>query len=211
MFLPCLATASAVLDFEGPLPGGLTPTSFFQGAVVPSSARVTDQFLSQGVVISNAAVVAGGIGHSASGVNSLAGVDSSGQINYDQAVSFSFYEAGDLARPATTDFFAYSADLGGGSGNTITISAFDEVDTLIGQVSYLESGTFASPLVLSGFGQFHRITVDQTLIDTQSGGIMIDLVQFGDIVPLGAVPEPGSLGLTLLAVIALVRAKKCLK
>ena len=126
-------------------------------------------------------------------------------------LSFVDYEAGDLARPATTDFFAYSADLGGGSGNTITISAFDEVDTLIGQVSYLESGTFASPLVLSGFGQFHRITVDQTLIDTQSGGIMIDLVQFGDIVPLGAVPEPGSLGLTLLAVIALVRAKKCLK
>jgi len=126
-------SANVILDFENPLPGGLMPTTFWQGVLAPDSAKVTDQYLSQGIVMSNAALVAGGIGHSASGINSLAGIDAGGSINYDSPVTFTFFEPGASGVEGTTDYFAYRPDLGGGSGNIITISAYDLAGALIGQ------------------------------------------------------------------------------
>ena len=197
------ASASVVLDFEGPLPDGLVPTSYIQGAPVPVSARVTDQYLPFGVRIADAALVQLGVGHAASGANGLAGISASGTIDYDQAVTFSFFLPGDGGTAGTTDLFAYSPDLGGGSGNIITISAFGVDGALIGQVQFTESGTFATPLTISGIGQFHKVTVDQTLYDRTSGGIGLDLVQFGDVAAAVAVPEPATLTLVGLAMAGL--------
>ncbi len=183
------ANASVVLDFESPLPYGLEPTIFWQGSHVPDSAIVTDQFLSLGIEISGAALIEAGRGHSASGTNSLAGIDSNGNIDYDVPVTFSFF--GNLGSTiGTTDYFAYSADLAGRSQNTITLSAFAIDGSLLGQVQYVETSTFRTPLSISGLGQFHSVTVDQTLYDTSSGGIAIDLVTFGEVIN---VPEPSSL------------------
>lgn len=99
-------SANVILDFENPLPNGLLPTSFWQGTSAPTASLVTDQFLSDGLVVSGAALVAGGIGHSASGMNSLAGVDSDGNINYDATVAFSFFQPGNAGIAGTTDYFA---------------------------------------------------------------------------------------------------------
>jgi PEP-CTERM motif len=200
------ASASVVLDFEGPLPDGLVPTSFIQGAPVPVSARVTDQYMPLGIRIADAALVQLGVGHAASGANGLAGISASGDIDYDQAVTFSFYLPGDGSTAGTTDFFAYSPDWGGGSGNVITISAFGLDGELVGMVHFTESGTFASPLAISGMGQFHKVTVDQTLYDRTSGGIGLDLVQIGDIAV--AVPEPATLALVGVAVLGVARTRR---
>jgi hypothetical protein len=187
------AEATLVLDFESPLPGSLAPMSYLQGTPVPASARVTDQYLDLGIVIDSAALVQLGSGHAASGLNGLGGIDGSGNLDYDTPVSFTFFLPGGGA-PATINYFAYSPDLAGGSGNIITITAYDQVGSVVGQASFTESGSFpvSSPLSISGIGPFHRVTIDQTLFNTYSGGIGIDLVTYGD--PL-AVPEPATLAL----------------
>ena len=198
--------ATTSLSFEGPLPPGLVATSYLQGTAVPNAARVTDQYLSTGLVISGAALVNLGVGHAPSGTNGLAGIDGNGNLDYDSPLTFSFFMPGNGGVAGTTDYFAYSADLGGGSGNILTISAYDLLGVLLGQVSFVETGTFTSPLVLSGFGQFHSITVDHTLFNTSSGGIGIDLVTYGDVTT--SVPEPGTLTLLSLGLAGLGFARR---
>jgi len=190
------AEGAVLLDFESPLPSGLSAISFTQGTNVPGSARVTDQYISTGVRVSGAALVALGLGHAASGVNGLAGVDANNRVDYSVPVSFDLFAPRDPAIPATTDYFAYSPDLAGSSNNNITISAYALDGTLLGEAKYVETGSFSpgSPLSISNIGQFHRVTVLQTLFDVSSGGIGIDLVRFGDISP---VPEPNTLVLML--------------
>lgn len=197
-FLPSVASAATVLDFESPLPPGLIPTSYIQGTQVPTESLVTDQYLSAGIVISNAALIAAGFGHAASGQNALAGVNAAGSIDYGQSVSFSFFAAGNRAQSATASYFSYSPDLAGGSNNTVTISAFDEFGAFLGQVSYVETGTFSSPLSISGVGRFHTVTVTQTLLNAQSGGIALDLVSYDALQLTSAVPEPSSMLMTVV-------------
>ena len=66
----------------------------------------------------------------------------------------------------------------------------------------METGTFTTPLFLTGFGQFHTVTIDQTLFDQNSGGIAVDLVEFGDITAT-SVPEPATLALFGLGLAAM--------
>jgi hypothetical protein len=186
-------TQAELLDFEAPLPAGLTTASFVQGADVPSSAKVTDQYLSLGVRVSGAALVTLDLGHAASGVNGLAGVNADNRVDYRVPVSFEFFSPNDNTIAATNNYFSYSPDLFGNSNNVVTISAYGLDGTLLGQATYVETAP-APPLFISGVGEFHTITVQQTLFDLTGGGIGIDLVQFGDISP---VPEPNTLVLML--------------
>ncbi len=188
-FVPSYVIANTVIDFENPLPGGLVATSYVQSTIVPASAWVTDQYLNVGLVVDGAALVALPSGSAPSGINALAGIGGDGRIDYDTPVSFSFFAPGNSGVMGTTDFFGYSADLFGSSRNIITISAYGLDGSLVGQVSYTETGDFTAPLIISGVGQFHSVTVDQTLYNTTSGGIALDLIQFGDI-SIAAVPEP---------------------
>ncbi|WP_293008686.1 PEP-CTERM sorting domain-containing protein [Nitrosomonas sp.] len=209
-FFPSYVIANTVIDFEQSLPGGLVATSYVQSTIVPASARVTDQYLNVGLIIDGAALVALPSGSAPSGFNGLAGIDGNGRIDYDTPVSFSFFAAGNDGVLGTTDFFGYSADLFGSSGNIITISAYGLDGLLVGQASYTETGNFTTPLTISGVGQFHSVTVDQTLYNTSSGGIALDLVQFGNI-SIAAIPEPQTYamllaGLSLLGFMA--RRKK---
>lgn len=163
-----------------------------------------------GLIIDGAALVVLPSRSAPSGFNGLAGIDGNGRIDYDTPVSFSFFAAGNDGVLGTTDFFGYSADLFGSSGNIITISAYGLDGLLVGQASYTETGNFTTPLTISGVGQFHSVTVDQTLYNTSSGGIALDLVQFGNI-SIAAIPEPQTYamllaGLSLLGFMA--RRKK---
>ncbi|MBY0474408.1 MAG: PEP-CTERM sorting domain-containing protein [Nitrosomonas sp.] len=167
-----------------------------QGTIVPVSAQVTDQYLSAGLVVGRAALVVLPSGSAPSGINALAGIGGDGRIDYDTPVSFSFFAAGNSGVIGTTDFFGYSADLFGSSGNIITISAYGLDGSLVGQVSYTETGNFTAPLTISGVGQFHSVTVDQTLFNTNSGGIALDLIQFGNI-SIAAVSEPQTYAMLL--------------
>lgn len=195
-FVPSYVIANTVVDFEEPLPGDLVPTSYLQSTVVPASARVTDQYLSVGLVVDGAALVTLPSGSAPSGINALAGIGSDGRIDYDTPVSFSFFAAGNSGVMGATEFFGYSADLFGSSRNIITISAYGLDGSLVGQVSYTETGDFTAPLTIGGVGQFHSVTVDQTLYNTNSGGIALDLIQFGNI-SIAAIPEPQTYAMLL--------------
>lgn len=204
---PKIAHSTSVLDFEAPLPSDLFPIGYWQGTAVPVTARVVDQFLSEGIRFSDAALVTFGSWVTVSGQNALAGIAPNGTIDYDQPVTFSFFLPGDGSVRGTTDFFSYLPDSAGGSGNIITISAFGLDGSLLGEIQYVEIGNFTSRLSISGIGQFHRVQVDQTLYDRGSGGIAIDLVQFGDIVT-ATVPEPATFALLGLAVTSLAAMRR---
>jgi hypothetical protein len=190
-----IANANTILDFESPLPGWLVAMSYIQGTAVPSSSVVTNQYIDFGVSIENAALIAPGLGHAASGSNSLAGFNANNQLDYDQSVKFRFFAPGGVA--GTTDFFAYSGDLSGWSGNIVTISAFDLDGNFLASSFFTENAQSLAHISISGVGSFHSIVVDQTLFNTYSGGIAIDLVEFGTVSPIPAVPEPETYALMM--------------
>jgi hypothetical protein len=202
------AIANTVLDFEGPLPLGLTPMSFWQGTPVPADAKVTDQYLSLGLEVSGGALINLGWGHAPSGVNGLGGFDANDLLDYEYPVAFLFFAPGDKSRPATTDYFAFTQDRYGDSYNDITLTAFDLDGNVVGASSYTEVANLASPLIITGLGQFHSVAVHQSQYNRGTGGIGIDLVTFGDLqvadVDPNSVPEPATLDLLGLGIVAIV-------
>jgi hypothetical protein len=79
----------------------------------------------------------------------------------------------------TVNYFAFSPDLDGRSNNTITVSAFALDGHLVGKVTVKETTNIKTPIVLSGFGEFHSVTIDSTLINKSWGGIALDNISIG--------------------------------
>lgn len=81
----------------------------------------------------------------------------------------------------TVNYFAFSPDLDGRSNNTITVSAFALDGHLVGKVTVKETTNIKTPIVLSGFGEFHSVTIDSTLINKSWGGIALDNISIGEV------------------------------
>ena len=112
-----------ILDFEAPLPSGLLPSSFWNGTLVAPNSLVTNQYASQGIIVSGVSLIELGQGHAPSGANGLAGVGSGQVIDYDAPLTFTFVSPADGFTPGYTDYFFLSGDRAGGSNNTVIISA----------------------------------------------------------------------------------------
>jgi len=201
------ASATTVLDFEDYVTQGLTPASYVQGSKVDEDSMVTTQF--SGITISNAALVASGLGHAASGEMSIAPVNADGEIDYSVPITFEFLSTpatsqfARFATPsyaATVNYFAYSTDQWGYSGNTVTLRAYGLDDEPVGEISYVERTTFKDPLVLTDIGDFHKVTISQTLYFQHTGDIALDEVAYGT---MSTVSEPDSGMLLLLGCLAL--------
>jgi len=194
--------ADTIIDFESPLPGGLVPVSYIEDTPVTDQARITDQYGSLGVLMTNVALVDLGLGHAPSGTNGIAGISASGTVDYGSPVFFTFVDPLDNSVPSVIDHFAISTDRAGGSFNTTTLSAFDIMGNFLGLVSAVETGGSVT-LELQGLGQIHMVEVSSTLMIHDNGGIGLDNLRFGagDSAP---VPESStyvfvSLGLVCLS------------
>jgi len=191
--------SQTILDFEDPLPSGLVAQSFGHGAYITSNQLLTDQYINMGVSVLGVTITNHGFGHAASGSNALSPVNlSNNRVDYASPVTYSFFmQNTNGSEAALTDYFSYSADLAGYSGNTVTIAGYALDGSLLGQAQYLESVTFGTPLALTGIGLFHSVTVSQTLHDPifGSGGIGQDLITFGTLTP---VPEPDTSAMLLM-------------
>ena len=208
------ASAQTTLDFEGPLPFGLTSTNYLQGSVVSANNQIGNNYLALGVSVTGAALVNLGYGHTASGTNGLSGISSRGGVDYGSPFSFEFFSPTNSSIAAATDYFSIAPDRAGGSENTVTLTAYDFTGQLVGTRSFVENSGFPGTLELSGIGDFHKVVVFASLANQNSGGIGMDLVTYGNLSPIAApVPEPETYammlaGLGLLGVMARRRKQK---
>ncbi|MBZ5613885.1 MAG: PEP-CTERM sorting domain-containing protein [Acidobacteriia bacterium] len=186
--------ADTIINFEPPLPGGLTPVSYLEDTPVTLQARITTQYGNLGVLLANAALVNLGLGHATSGTNGIAGISAIGTVDYGSPVIFTFVDPLNNTLPWVTNHFAISTDQAGGSMNTTTLSAYGIAGNFLGSVSHLETGGSVT-LQLQGIGGIHTVIVSSTLINHLNGGIGLDDVRFGPVSPT-PVPEPSSYALT---------------
>jgi hypothetical protein len=187
LVLALAATADAVvLNFDE-----LTATtSYSQGVAVPANARLSTQYLpTHGIrFASGSAYVAVGNYGSAvatSGTNGIAGTSAGGAFDYAAAVTFSFWDPGNPAAPATTDFFSVRGDRDPtGGGVSVTVSAFDLNGALLGSSTQTDSGGETWTLSFPGI---HSVVFPGTSANPSFGGIALDDVTFNPV----TVPEPG--------------------
>ena len=198
---------ATIIDFEAPLPGGLSPMTYISGNPVPNSAVITDQYANLGIVFQNVALVNLGYGHAPSGVNGLGNIDSNGNLDYGTPMTFTFVSPLDGITTGVTDYFSVTTDNWGWGGNTIILSAFAVDGTMIGSTSYTEGAGGVSPQ-LQNLGLFHTVVVDWNYNGTS--GIGLDLLTFGD-VSASPVPEPGTIALLGLGLIGLGGIRKKFK
>lgn len=191
--IACLAAAMSghsatnVIDFESPLPGGLVAATHSHLAPVPSGAIVSTQYVGLGLIMHGAALENLGSGHASSGVNSIGGMDSQGRFNSGASITITFVSPADGTTPATTDFFSVMPDLLNNSDNSTVVSGYAVDGTLLGSATYQETGSItpAFPILLRNIGRIHRVVISPTLHDAAlgGGGIQFDLLTFTTVRP----------------------------
>lgn len=176
---------NAVLDFEPPFPGTLTPASYVHGSTVTAQSVITTQYARFGLLMDGVALIAFPVGSAPSGTTGIVGFNPQMQVDYDRPLTFTFVSPLNNATKSTMDFFSIYPDTWNDSDNSVTVSAYDLDGHLVGTALYQETGVHQprAPIVLSGIGRFHRVVVDSTLHSATSGGIGFDLVSFGPILP----------------------------
>lgn len=165
------------LDFESPLPDGLTPIFVDhsgQGFSLPTTSLITSQYADQGILMSGVGLVELGLGHAASGKNGLAGVGAGQTVDYNAPLTFTFVSL-DGTTPTYTNYFEISGDQTGVSNNSVTITAYGADNGILDSKSYTETTTLPN-IGISGVGNIYKVIVDPEIADTGNGGIGFDLV-----------------------------------
>ena len=169
-----------VLDFESPLPNGLTASDYHQGRAVAGSSFLLNSYASQGVIFDNLFLTALGSGHAASGVNGIGAASAASTVDWWNTGTVSFYSPSDPSAKAQTDYVSLTTDgwpyYGSGSCNCgVTLIAFDLDGIEVGRVVFEEqSGQARQRIELSGIGFFHSVRIDW------NGGVGLDLLTFNN-------------------------------
>ncbi|MBY0111654.1 MAG: hypothetical protein K2Y21_02445 [Phycisphaerales bacterium] len=188
-----VASAATTLNFES-----LAGTSYVNGSPVPSASRLSDQLVSiHGVRFTSsggfASVVDLGVGHAVSGSVGLAGSSADGNVSYGSSdpIEISFWNPANTSQRFQTDSVSLRGDLWG-SGQTISLKAFDRFGNFLAEVSAVDSG--GTLLSISAVG-IHSV-IFSGVADPVSGGVGIDDLSFGALTipaPSMLVPIIGSL------------------
>ena len=193
---------ATLIDFESP-PGGLTPNDYIQGSPVGASSELTNQYESLGVLFSTAggapyAALIDLTGQAPSGVNGIGPVNSAGDVDYTQELDIFLVVPG-TTTPAVTDMISIQGDEEPEPGN-VFFSAYDVNGNLL--ASGVQPDTAGGTYELSAAG------IHEFRIYSASGTVAYDNLSFD--VPTGlsaSAPEPGTSGLLILGIAAIVGAR----
>lgn len=191
------AMRGTTLDFEAPLPPGLTPNNFIQGSPVVASAELTNQYENVGVLFStfNGSPFAALIdltGQAPSGVNGIGAVNSAGNVDYTQDLDIFLVVPG-TTTAAVTDTISIQGDEIPIPGDVV-FSAYDVNGVLIASGTQADSAGGLYSLSASGIHEFR--------LHSTSGTVAYDNLSFDVPVAIvtGSAPEPGTTGLIALGV-----------
>lgn len=190
----CLATvanAATVITFEES-PSGLTAMVNSPGTAVPLASQLTTQYLaSSGVSFTSlagyAALVNHGAGNPTASVpNIIGGTTSDGRLDYDGAITISFFDIANLSVKAATDSFKIQGDwvpLGSGQ---VFATAFDADGNVLASTSDTDDKVFgvSGPVL-----QFDIVGIHSVVISGDNGTVGFDQLEYGALTP---VPEPGA-------------------
>ena len=188
----CLATvahAATVITFEES-PNGLTAMVNAPGTVVPLASQLTNQYLaSSGVSFTSlagyAALVNHGVGNPTASIpNIIGGTTADGRLDYDAAITISFFDIANTSVKAVTDSFKIQGDwvpLGSGQ---VFATAFDADGNLLASTSDTDNKIFgvSGPVL-----QFSIAGIHSVVISGDNGTVGFDQLEYGTLM---AVPEP---------------------
>jgi hypothetical protein len=196
-----VASAATTLNFES-----LAGNSYVNGSPVASASRLSDQLIAtHGVRFTSsggfASVVDLGIGHAVSGSIGLAGSTADGRVSYanTDSIEISFWNPANTSQRFETDSVSLRGDLWG-SGQTISLKAFDRNGNFLAQVSAVDSG--GTLLSISAVG-IHSV-IFSGVADPVSGGVGIDDLSFGAL----TIPAPSMLLPTVGGLIWISRRRR---
>ena len=200
--LTALLHGTTLIDFEAPLPAGLTPNNFFQGSPVQLSSELTNQYENVGVLFSSAggapfAALIDLTGQAPSGVNGVGAVNSSDDVDYTVDLDIFLVVPG-TTTAAVTDSISIQGDEEPIPGNVV-FSAYDVNGNL------LTSGV--APDTAGGVYQLSAAGIHEFRLHSTSGTVAYDNLMFD--IPTappvnGAAPEPGTIGLIALGISSLL-------
>jgi hypothetical protein len=192
---------ATLIDFEAPLPPGLTPNNFFQGSPVAPSSQLTNQYENLGVLFSTAggapyAALINLTGQAPSGVNGVGSVNAAGNVDYTLDIDIFLVVPG-TTTPAVTDFISIQGDEDPIPGNVV-FSAYDVNGILV--ASGIQPDTAGGLYSLSA-PRIHEFRLHST-----SGTVAYDNLSF-DTPAASSVPEPGTIGFMVLGLASIAGAR----
>jgi hypothetical protein len=203
---------AAIITFEE----AVAPTAMTNspGAAVPTGSRLTNQYLSQGVLFSSGAGYAAVVLHVTSPTNAtpsfpnvIGGTTAGGALSYSTAITATFVQPGNASVLATTNFVRVLGDRFPLGSGTVTLSAFGLNGALLGSTTADDVGPIGTgPALELSLAGIHRVTFTGS-----SGTVAFDNFEFGELtVPSTPVPEPAALGLLVagLAGIGFARRRR---
>jgi hypothetical protein len=192
---------AVLIDFEE---FELTAMNNFVGSLIPTSARISNQYLgTDGVIFSSGndfiAAVNLGIGHATSGSVGIGGSDGANGLTYaGEFFRANFFDPNNISTQAVTNYVEIRGDnISDGTGGTF--SAYDINGVLLGSDS--QTNVSGNTFVLA-FEGIHSVKF------TGSGTIALDDLTFN---PVTAIPVPAAVWLFasgLLGLIGVARRKK---
>jgi hypothetical protein len=197
--VPAGAHAAVITFEEAVAPAAMNNSP---GAAVPVGSRLTNQYLSQGVLFSSAAGYAAVVFHLASPENAtpsfpnvIGGTLANDTLSYGSAITATFVQPGNAGVLATTNFVRVLGDRFPLGSGTVTMSAFGLNGALLGSTTVNDVGPVGTgPVLELSLSGIHRVTLVGT-----SNTVAFDNFEFGSLaIPSVPVPAPATLGLLAL-------------
>jgi hypothetical protein len=186
---------ATLIDFEAPLPAGLTPNNFISGSPVDPSSQLTNQYENVGVLFTTVggapyAALINLTGQAPSGVNGVGSVNAAGDVDYTQDLDILLVVPG-TTTPAVTDFISIQGDEEPIPGNVV-FSAYDVNGILVASGILPDTAGGLYSLSAPGIHEFR--------LHSTTGTVAYDNLSFDTPAATSSAPEPGTMGFIALGI-----------